>query len=241
MNMLSISGANLPPELTDVCDAILMPVSLTLPDIPGTPLVYANQPFEYLTGKQVHQMLGLNHRFLRGPKTDASLSEEMEIAVARNQRVAACMVSYRDDGTHFYHLFASQPLETPNRQMLSIACHAAFTPFIEDDCITENANVIDQAWRGIRQHNRLSANFLTVQDTFRLEAISMRFEAVFTRAHNALIRRASADMSTFLKYAAPAPALVGYGSFTDESLGETTAQATFDLGPLSRAPSTMRR
>ena len=47
MNMLSISGAQLPPELTELCDALLLPMSFCLPDVPGVPLVYANQPFEY--------------------------------------------------------------------------------------------------------------------------------------------------------------------------------------------------
>ena len=233
--MLSISGAQLPSELTELCDAVLLPMSFCLPDVPGVPLVYANQPFEYMTGAKIHEILGRNYSFLNGRLTDSSLSEELELALTQHKREAGCVISYRTDGTAFYHLLAFQPFKLSSTQLVVIACHAAFTPFTNEGSMQRTAEAIDRAWRGTRQHNRLAVNSVAEHDSLRLDAISMRFEAVFTRAQNTLIRRMSASISNPVYY----HSAKGCHSSPERlnnisSLDVEALNRAFDLGPLSK-------
>ena len=76
MSMLSISGARLPPDLTDICDAFLLPVTLSLPDLTGEPIVYVNPPFEYLTGASLADVVGRNQSMFDGSLTDDQVSQD---------------------------------------------------------------------------------------------------------------------------------------------------------------------
>ena len=232
MSMLSISGARLPPDLTDICDAFLLPVTLSVPDVTGEPIVYANPPFEYLTGASLTDVLGRNLSMFDGSLTDEQLSQDARGAISQCQRDATCNISYRTDWTPFYHLTAFQPLNLPEHEVLVMSCHAAFAPFEQTEFTTESAKGLHRAWRDIRHFRKPETLSLNDQDLMRLDAISMRFDAVFTRAQNALIKHISSNIARSSQHFSP-----------DRSSGmvlhptqqvRNTSLDSLNLGPLSK-------
>ena len=232
MSMLSISGARLPPDLTDICDAFLLPVALSVPDVTGQPIVYANPPFEYLTGASLTDVLGRNFSMFNGSLTDEQISQDASLAISQCQRDATCNISYRTDWTPFYHLVAFQPLNLPEHDVLVMSCHAAFAPFEQTEFSAESATELHQAWRDLRHFRKPETLSLNGQDLMRLEAISMRFDAVFTRAQNALIKHMSSNIVRSSQHFSPDRSSEVMPSPAPQP--RHISPEPFNLGPLSK-------
>ena len=56
----------IPHVLTQILDTCVNGVTLSDPDMPDSPIVYANSVFEQLTGYSQEEILGRNCRFLQG-------------------------------------------------------------------------------------------------------------------------------------------------------------------------------
>lgn len=235
MNTLSMFGANLPDELRSLCDAMLQPVSFSLQTVRGAPVVYVNQPFEYMTGASASDVLGRNYSFLDGPLTDIYTMQELKIALSQHHSKAGCLLSYRSDGSMFKHLIAFRPLNFGQGEILTMACHAAFNSSHAKEVDGLDTESLDRAWRNIRQYNGVCEDRLTEHDAYRLKAISMRFEAVFARVQNALIKRMLADQSLFGRNPVMCELASTYHATETPSNQEIRRHChPFDLGPLTK-------
>jgi PAS domain S-box-containing protein len=76
-----------------------------------TPLIYANEGFEQITGYSVQNVLGRNCRFLQGENTEQARVEELREAIEAERPVAVDLLNYRQDGTPFWNRLEIVPVE----------------------------------------------------------------------------------------------------------------------------------
>jgi PAS domain S-box-containing protein len=88
------------------------PVGITIADAtePDTPIVYANEGFERLTGYATERVLGRNCRFLQGEGTDADTRADIGAAIDAEQSVQTEIRNYRADGTPFWNSLTVSPV-----------------------------------------------------------------------------------------------------------------------------------
>ncbi|WP_135662137.1 PAS domain S-box protein [Halorhabdus rudnickae] len=100
-------------ELTRKTEAMeKAPVAITLsdPDQPDNPLVYANERFSELTGCAESEVLGQNCRFLQGPETNPEQVAEIRDAIENEEPVSTVLRNYRKDGTMFWNRLTIAPI-----------------------------------------------------------------------------------------------------------------------------------
>ncbi len=79
--------------------ATRMPMVITNPALPDNPIVFANEAFQSLTGYNREEIIGLNCRFLQGPKTDMRQVSRIRDAIAAGEAIDVDLLNYRKDGT----------------------------------------------------------------------------------------------------------------------------------------------
>ncbi len=68
------------------------------PNQPGSPIIFANSAFEYLTGYAAKDILGYSYRFLGGPDTDPNAFVTIRQALRERRECRVVMKNYRSDG-----------------------------------------------------------------------------------------------------------------------------------------------
>ena len=79
-------------------DVVLITDATSL-DEPGPKIVFANAALERLMGYTVAETLGRSPRFLKGPKTDRRVLQEIREALEQRQPIRRQMLNYKKDGT----------------------------------------------------------------------------------------------------------------------------------------------
>src|SRR6056297_4132734 len=100
----------IPHVLTQILDTCVNGVTLSDPDQPDSPIVYANSIFEQLTGYSQEEILGRNCRFLQGEDRDQPELDEIRAALRVHEPVEVTLRNYRKDGTLFHNRLSIQPL-----------------------------------------------------------------------------------------------------------------------------------
>ncbi len=100
----------IPQVLTQILDTCVNGVTLSDPDMPDSPIVYANSIFEQLTGYSQAEILGRNCRFLQGEDRDQPALDEIRAALKVHAPVEVTLRNYRKDGTLFHNRLSIQPL-----------------------------------------------------------------------------------------------------------------------------------
>jgi PAS domain S-box-containing protein len=87
-------------------------LSLTIsdPNQPDDPVVWANPAFTVTTGYPLDEVVGRNCRFLQGPDTDAEAVRRIREALQRHEPVVETLLNYRADGTAFWNEVAISPV-----------------------------------------------------------------------------------------------------------------------------------
>ena len=80
-------------------DAAPSGVTITDPDRPDNPVIYANAAFERITGYEREEGIGENVRFLQGPASDDGAIRKLREGIADQESVSATLINYRKDGT----------------------------------------------------------------------------------------------------------------------------------------------
>jgi PAS domain S-box-containing protein len=93
-----------------VIDEAPIGITLTDPTLPDNPIVYVNEQFTRLTGYDVVESLGRNHRFLQGPDTDSEAVETLARAIDDNRSTSVELVNYRKNGEPFWNRVQIAPL-----------------------------------------------------------------------------------------------------------------------------------
>lgn len=100
----------IPFVLTQILDTCVNGVTLSDPDQPDNPIVYANEAFERITGYDQDEIIGRNCRFLQGDDRDQPEIERIREALRTDSEVTVTLRNYRKDGTPFFNEFTIRPL-----------------------------------------------------------------------------------------------------------------------------------
>lgn len=108
----------IPHVLTQILDTCVNGVTLSDPDLPDNPIVYANSVFERMTGYSRDEILGHNCRFLQGEERDQPELAEIRAALAEHRTVEVTLRNFRKDGTLFYNRLSIQPLRDAEGRLI---------------------------------------------------------------------------------------------------------------------------
>ena len=100
----------IPFVLSQILDTCVNGITLSDPDQPDNPIVYANEAFELITGYDREEIIGHNCRFLQGTDRDQPEIERIREALRDQKAVTVTLRNYRKDGTLFYNRFSIRPL-----------------------------------------------------------------------------------------------------------------------------------
>lgn len=100
----------IPYILTQIMDSCVNGITLADPDLPDSPIVYANEVFCRMTGYSREEILGRNCRFLHGDDLDQPGLTRIREALGVHQPVDTVLRNYRKDGTLFYNRLHIRPL-----------------------------------------------------------------------------------------------------------------------------------
>jgi PAS domain S-box-containing protein len=96
--------------LSQILDTCIDGITLSDPDQPDNPIVYANEAFELITGYNRNEIVGRNCRFLQGEDRDRPEIERIREALREHKSVTVTLRNYRKDGELFYNQFSIRPL-----------------------------------------------------------------------------------------------------------------------------------
>ena len=108
----------IPFVLSQILDACVNGITLSDPDQPDNPIVYANKAFERVTGYARDDILGRNCRFLQGRDRDQPEVERIREALRDHVPVTVILRNYRKDGSLFYNQFTIRPLIDPEGKVI---------------------------------------------------------------------------------------------------------------------------
>lgn len=100
----------IPYILTQIMDSCVNGITLADPDLPDSPIVYANEVFCRITGYRREEIIGRNCRFLHGDDLDQPGLHYIREALRAHRPVDAVLRNYRKDGTLFYNRLHIRPL-----------------------------------------------------------------------------------------------------------------------------------
>ncbi len=108
----------IPGVLAEILDSCVNGVTLSDPDLPDNPIVYANAVFERMTGYSREEMIGRNCRFLQADDRDQPALAEISAALAEQRPVEVTLRNYRKDGSRFYNRLSIRPLLDPDGKVI---------------------------------------------------------------------------------------------------------------------------
>ena len=89
---------------------VRLPIILCDPELPDTPIVFANPAFLALSGYSHKEVIGRNCRFLQGPSTDPSAVAAIREALMQAQAISLHMLNHRKDGSVFANALDIHPI-----------------------------------------------------------------------------------------------------------------------------------
>ena len=98
--------STIPFVLSQILDTCINGITLSDPDQPDNPIVYANEAFELITGYDRDEILGRNCRFLQGDDRDQPEIERIREALREHTPVTVTLRNYRKDGELFHNQFS---------------------------------------------------------------------------------------------------------------------------------------
>ncbi|MDW3222741.1 MAG: PAS domain-containing protein [Paracoccaceae bacterium] len=188
------SFVQIPTEIRKLCDALPVPITFADPNAHDLPLVYVNEAFEKLTQWQSADILGKNCRFLQGPKTDRTIVEDLALSFHNRESDVCSLVNYKRDGTEFVNLIVVEPVHVSKTLELLMGCQFEYQVGSNQKSHAQNAAAIDFALRQLHMGRSLGAKRTTELETYMLDSVLMRFNAVFANVQNQLIATAAAKM-----------------------------------------------
>ena len=100
----------IPYVLTQILDACVNGVTLSDPDLPDNPIVYANKAFEEMSGYSQDEIVGRNCRFLQGADRDQEGLNVIRAALAKHEACVVTLRNYRKNGELFLNRLSIRPL-----------------------------------------------------------------------------------------------------------------------------------
>ena len=100
----------IPSVLTQILDTCVNGITLSDPEQPDNPIVFANSVFCEMTGYELDEIIGRNCRFLHGDDRDQEGLEEIREALKSHSETKVLLRNYKKDGQLFYNQLTIQPL-----------------------------------------------------------------------------------------------------------------------------------
>jgi PAS domain S-box-containing protein len=110
-------------------DAFLQGVTITDPNRPGNPIVYANEGFTRLTGYGRDEVLGRNGRLLQGKETSVETVAAIREAIREGRPCFLEILNYRKDGTPFWNALSIAPITEEGRLTHFVGVQTDITAF----------------------------------------------------------------------------------------------------------------
>lgn len=110
--------STIPYVLSQILDTCINGITLSDPDQPDNPIIYANEAFELITGYDLDEILGRNCRFLQGDDHNQPEIERIGEALREHKPVTVTLRNYRKDGSLFYNQFSIRPLLNPQGRLI---------------------------------------------------------------------------------------------------------------------------
>lgn len=107
-----------PTILTQILDRCVNGVTLSDPDLPDEPIVYANKAFEEMTGYAQEEIVGKNCRFLQKEDRDQPARRILRAALEKHEPVEVTLRNYRKNGDLFYNRLTISPLRCPKGNVM---------------------------------------------------------------------------------------------------------------------------
>lgn len=95
-------------------ESIDVGITLADPNLPDTPLIYANPSFLDKTGYSKEEVIGRNCRFLQGDSRDQSARETIRHAIHEHTSTQTELLNYTKSGEPFYNFLTLSPLYLDN-------------------------------------------------------------------------------------------------------------------------------
>ena len=100
----------IPYVLTQILDACVNGITLSDPDLPDNPIVYANKVFEEMSGYSQDEIVGRNCRFLQGDDRAQEALPTIRRALANREGCVVTLRNYRKTGELFLNRLSIRPL-----------------------------------------------------------------------------------------------------------------------------------
>ena len=104
------SDGLIPFVLTQILDNCVNGVTLSDPDLPDNPIVYANKAFEQISGYGQDEILGRNCRFLHRENCDQEALDTIRQAMKQHAACTVTLLNYRKTGEPFHNRLSIRPL-----------------------------------------------------------------------------------------------------------------------------------
>lgn len=85
------------------------------------PIIFVNPGFEILTGYRRDEVVGRNHHFLLGLRTDPATAAQLEQALHKGEAVTVEIMNYRRDGTPFWNAVTLSPIRDETGRLTHFA------------------------------------------------------------------------------------------------------------------------
>jgi PAS domain S-box-containing protein len=108
----------IPAVLAQILDSCVNGITISDPDLPDNPIVYANEVFERMTGYSQEEIVGRNCRFLQADERDQDALVALRRAMDKKEPVEVTLRNYRKDGTLFYNRLSVRPLLDPDGNVI---------------------------------------------------------------------------------------------------------------------------
>jgi PAS domain S-box-containing protein len=79
-------------------------------DEPGPPIQYVNPAFTTMTGYEAEEVIGRSPQFLRGPRTEPWVLQQLQQRLKQGRSFEGEAVNYRKDGTPFVNHWSTAPV-----------------------------------------------------------------------------------------------------------------------------------
>jgi PAS domain S-box-containing protein len=137
------AGGFIPELLTAILDECVNGVTLSDPDLPDVPIVYANKAFENLTGYSQSDIIGLNCRFLQSGDRNQDALQKISDAMENQEAVEVILRNYKKDGSLFYNKLKITPLlDKKNRIIYYLGVQYDITEQVEKSNEIRELNAI---------------------------------------------------------------------------------------------------
>lgn len=93
-----------------ILDSCVNGITISDPNQPDNPIIYANQAFERITGYSVAEILGRNCRFLQRDDVNQENLHKLREAMAKQIPIEVELRNYKKNGQLFYNFISVSPI-----------------------------------------------------------------------------------------------------------------------------------